>query len=533
MLLLFVTIIFACIPFISPQFESSSNVFFLYYFNELKFILGNIPYFFLLFFVTSLVFTRAEKLKQHRLHKKYLISLRHVLKVFVLGFFMSGFLIFTIAALEVNIFSLMTRINPGLAGIQSDIQTINKELASLSGPPVIIDATKSPGKISLTAALGAAGNENFFGKNILPSVSSLVIIPPKKIDGDIILVNNFLAVQNLEEKSLEAISPILGNLFVRGYFSDKNIKRYPKVSILTKSEYLKHRKIDSEKKISSIEKTLEDIEGGIASFSAGIENNKTKVIDDLSLLETSIQQRDTAYRRCIAARRPRNECQTERSQQDAEITVMKQNINDTNVQILFLQEQLAQYEYYEKLFEEQKEALKFSENNIQHELGVFEPKDSISLALDKSKEKALEEYLVTLVHEYIHYSSYISENQRFETAFFEEGLTEYFVRQIISGTEFKSNGYPFQVKVISEMMNKIAESDFSDIYFNKDQTALEKIMNLVYGDNFYENNIFLFEALHYTTDFKKSLELANNIMKKINGDTLNEEDFRINFITND
>lgn len=85
-------------------------------------------------------------------------------------------------------------------------------------------------------------------------------------------------------------------------------------------------------------------------------------------------------------------------------------------------------------------------------------------------------------------------------------------------------GYPVGVKIITALTHRIAEVDFADIYFSKDQAGLEKMLDLAYGDNFYANNITLFESLQYTTDPKQELQLANTIMHKIGGKALHGQD---------
>ena len=73
-------------------------------------------------------------------------------------------------------------------------------------------------------------------------------------------------------------------------------------------------------------------------------------------------------------------------------------------------------------------------------------------------------------------------------------------------------------------MEVIPEAELSDIYFSKDQEGLERTLNRVYGDTFYEDTRFLFASLQYASNEKEVLELANAIMKKINGKSLTEED---------
>ena len=112
--------------------------------------------------------------------------------------------------------------------------------------------------------------------------------------------------------------------------------------------------------------------------------------------------------------------------------------------------------------------------------------------------------------------------------FFEEGLTEYFARKIVEkNLNIETNiGYPVYYKIISEMTNIIPETELAVIYFTKDQNALVSALNRVYGDNFYQNNRILFASLQFTSNRNQTLQIANEIMKKINGTPLTLQDLR-------
>jgi hypothetical protein len=75
----------------------------------------------------------------------------------------------------------------------------------------------------------------------------------------------------------------------------------------------------------------------------------------------------------------------------------------------------------------------------------------------------------------------------------------------------------------------IPESELAEIYFTKDEVALQKALDRVYGDGFYENNQVIFETLQYTSSPKQALKLANDIMKRIGGEPLTEKDLKSNF----
>src|SRR5205807_381034 len=106
----------------------------------------------------------------------------------------------------------------------------------------------------------------------------------------------------------------------------------------------------------------------------------------------------------------------------------KQNIIDWRQKVETDKTLLADYQYYAQVFTKQKESLTAQKGNIAQELGVFEPKNSIKIASHNLKTA---DYFETLVHEYLHYASFVSEGKKLKDAFFEEGLTEYFARAAI------------------------------------------------------------------------------------------------------
>jgi hypothetical protein len=130
------------------------------------------------------------------------------------------------------------------------------------------------------------------------------------------------------------------------------------------------------------------------------------------------------------------------------------------------------------------------------------------------------------MHEYLHYASYISDDKKLSDVFFEEGLTEYFARQIIKDDlNISTNiGYPVSAKILDQMTKRISESELADIYFSKDQDRLEKLLDRTYGENFYKNTGIKFLNLQYASSPDLALKIANEIMKNIGGNPLKEKD---------
>jgi hypothetical protein len=112
-----------------------------------------------------------------------------------------------------------------------------------------------------------------------------------------------------------------------------------------------------------------------------------------------------------------------------------------------------------------------------------------------------------------------------------EGLTEYFTRKIVyRNLDINTNmAYPVNIKIINQMAKRIPESDLADIYFNNDQQKLKRTIDLVYGDNFYDQNVITLETLQYSSDPDQILLLANDIMEKIGGEPLDKADLKTTY----
>jgi hypothetical protein len=267
------------------------------------------------------------------------------------------------------------------------------------------------------------------------------------------------------------ISPLIGYVFLKSYFPLRQIKHYPTVEIMKRDEYANYRKNETKKKIEKVDLQIKKIDTYVSSISAAIKNNK---------------KFDTRENKKI----------------------------------------LSDYQYYEDFYKKQKNVLQIQAEKVSHENGLFVPENSIKLVFNSSDVHGVADYFATVVHEYLHFASFVSNEKRFENSFFEEGLTEYFARNAIKESLDTSTnlGYPVQVKIIKEMTNMITESELADLYFAKDEEGLEKALDRVYGDDFYKNNSVLFETLQFSSDPKQTLKLANEIMQKIGGQPLTEKD---------
>lgn len=478
------TLLFVCSSFLTQiAQELNDPLLVIYLWTQLSFINSYYLLFVIGIVIAIVYFFRLNLDKRYTPVRIFFLSVLQTIFLFLGSMLCSFVVVCIIGYLHLTIFSGMLSINPGLLGITSDTELIAKRLHdnSQSAKIVLVDPEKE--SMAFTFAKITSGSDNMYGRYLLPSIPQGVVLPVTKEMPSMILLDNTLIVTRVDEEQLEAISPELGYLLVKQYFPRRLIKAYPKLSFMDKTGYQKYRQEDAKKKIVQIDKEIEKMQGIVSSLSAQLET-------------------DTRQKRQI-------------------------------------QKILADYEYYEDYFKTQKEKMQEATSHIPNELGFFHNPDTIqiiyvppvtnkkvSVGSTRQIGPSLIDYFETLTHEYLHYASFIDEDQRISSSFFEEALTEYFARNIIEqGLSTKTNlGYPLQVKIMTEMTKMYTESELAEIYFTKDEVALASALNRVYGDNFYEENFPMFETMQYTSSRKQALTLANMIMKKIGGAPLTEKD---------
>jgi hypothetical protein len=427
------------------------------------------------FIFLTLLFFKFNFDKKNSFHKIFFYSASQTILIGFFGILLSYVLLFVIAGFHLITVGVLLEKNPKALGIVFEKEAVVTRLKIQNHPPEIIAIDHDPSEVVRAVARATSGPKTFYGSTVLKSIPHIFILAPEKINVDLLMIDNTIIITAISPSDLEAISPAVGYQLVKNYFKSRQIRMYPVVTILNREEYEEYRKEDAKKKIVKIDQQMEKIEDYISSLSASLETQKRRDKEKEKLL--------------------------------------------------------AEYQYYFNFFTNQRTALSSLKQSTPHELGVFENRDEIKLVYDTDNAHAIANYFATLTHEYLHYASFVNEERRFENSFFEEGLTEYFTRAAMKDAlQADTNlGYPVQAKIISEMMNMIPESELAEIYFTKDEVALQKALDRVYGDGFYQNNQVIFETLQYTSSPKQALKLANDIMKRIEGEPLTEKDLKSNF----
>jgi hypothetical protein len=444
--------------------------------------------------------------------------------VIVIGIVLSSFVVFAIATLELNILAHTINTNPKSLGLITDNAKIMDYLNTSHAPPQIITTDPKQFKLLQSVAVASVGKTSYFGHFIVPSISQNFVIPVKKSSRSLVLIDNTLIVSQINGDDLKVISPQLGYLFVKNYFSDRQIKLPPIVNFLDRPTYLDFRKQDALEKQTKLDFQIQNIQTEASDSAKQIPDLETNLAGSQKFLEQVYKQRESQYQRCLVQKK--QNCDTDLSQWDNLILNANNNVISAKAAITNAQNQLTSDLSYIKIFQAQKNLSIVQTDNIPHEFGFFHPDKTINIAIDSQSSTAVADYFETLTHEYLHYSSYSSDKKVLADAFFEEGLTEYFARQAIKRSlDVDTNlGYPMAEKLITQITKRIPETQLEDIYFNKDQAKLEKILDLVYGDGFYKSNRILLTLIQFTSDPSQSLNLGNQLMSKLGGDPIKQSE---------
>lgn len=453
--------------------EANIPAFLAYFYSESQFIISYYKLFIFGFVVLTLAVFFFKYKKEYSFANNVNYCALRISTILITGFLAAYIFLYILAFVQLNILALLVNIDPKMIGIQVDKKEIVNTLKEEHKPPNLVYVNKREKALSRVAS-AMSGTENFYGGYILPSIPGGLILPIRNLDSSMFLIADTLVVTDLKSSDMQAVSSIVGYLFVKGYFPTRNIKFFPKVTIMNGKEYRAYRKADAAKKLAKIDGQIVKLEGLVSSVSATMKNDKNK-------------ENEERY-----------------------------------------QELLDTYKYYVNFYKLQKKRGETLVENIPFELGFFFPSDSIKIMMDKigNKLPTFDDYYSALVHEYFHYASYVLEKKHLTGSFFEEGFTEYFTREAIRDNLKKRSmvSYPAQVAIITEMMKMITEGEFAEIYFTKDEEGLESALDRVYGDGFYKKNQVLFETLPYTNNRKQILKLTNAIMKQIGGPKLKEEE---------
>lgn len=534
LLIAVITIFFVFIAFLVNSNVTISNPFIAYIFFILNFFIKYFPYLLIVFCLLFLYLFRSFLKKSHITLKIVFQNLVHTFSILLIGILISFFILISIALIHLNIFSLIINKNPNTLGVKTNLTDIKKSIENNNMPPKIITNDIKSGNEIIAIAKATSGLNHFYGNNILSGIPTFLILPVKN-NKNIFFLDNTLIIKNLDNNDFKILSPVIGYQILKKYFPNRYIKSNPNIGILDSKSYKEFRKNDAKAKLSRVDIEINKTENGVSSLSAEIENDQRVIEENNNIKISILKNRDAEYNKCLSEGLyksnvfvPKNSeevCKSIIEKWDLEYKKIEDNEKKLKAKLIEDQAILKQYQFYNNYFKAQKQLIDLTKNSIPSELGIFEPANSIKIINLNNTKTPIIDFFQTLTHEYLHFTSF-TPGKRLESSFFEESLTEYFARKaILSSLNQKANlGYPAPIKILEELSKRISDPELADIYFNKDQAELEKKINLVYGDNFYKNNIILFESLLYTSDPEQELKIANSIMKKIGGSQLQKKD---------
>jgi len=512
----------------------------------------------LIFFLVLVVFNkRIFNNFIHRLIYSLVIFTVSVIIIFNLSFLTTYFF----AAGELNFLSIRSKMGMMTTGKDQ----INKKLKEYKKAPRIVGKDFKIDSNAIYQSLKLGGNKgNYYENSVIGTLPKFLVAAFSLPKDNIVLFGNYLLIREIDRKEIQTITPVVVKLLVKDYFSSKYIKDEPNYEVVGRQDYLKYREEDINKKIKKLDDAIDYINGEIAKakqslyeanssiqqLNSGIADARNKIALNQSAINETNNSKSSYYSYCINAGYSfygtfyhtfsQSYCDGQMSTYDSYIAQYQQNIRDWNTTIDDYQGKIGQWNnivtYWQGQISDLNDAstilsgykilLTSKKDETVYELGIFIPDKDIKLALDNVSSKSLADYLGTAVHEFLHYTSYISEEKsnNFEP-FFEEALTEYFARKVIKKELNISTGqgYPLFTKVIDEMTKKVNESDLLDIYLTKDQNRLEQVLNQAYGNDFYKSSQTYFIQLYYSSA-NDMLKVANNIMFRIGGKHLQEKD---------
>lgn len=484
-------------------------------------------------FITSLKLGKKRNIINALLYSAFIFIIEVIISIPV-----SLVLVLLFVLIFYNSLITVSNYYPKLLDIHTDKNEIRQIIDKSYTNFELVGISETSSKTFVTSSPFLGRKGNFFTKNFIASLPKFAFLNSRTINHPVYLIRNTLVIKELDKEIFQTFAPTFIKKLVKRDLSPRYIKDEPDVEIISRQDYLKYREDEINKQIDVISGYINESKKYLRAIAYDIQVAKSNIASLQNNIALNIQYRDEEYNRCISETwtyygyysnytyrlYTDTYCQSQRSQRDQQNEQYQSEIS-TNQRILSsYQSQYNQLKEYLDKFQNYKAFVEETKKLTPYELGLFEPDKSVKVVLDSVSDKDISNFLETLTHEYIHYSSYVSK-ERSLPQFFEEGITEYLARKVISNQLHKSVnlGYPVVVKIISVMVEKIPVAQFEDIYFNKSADQLESLLDQTYGKDFYKDTQLYFALIPYSPP-DEALKFANNIMFKIGGPELTGKD---------
>lgn len=477
------------------------------------------------------------KNRKNKIKSKFKIVFNSILQILI-SFPLAIVITFLVALIYANSLLFVSSVSPNLLKLYTDKDKIKETINSSDLDFKLVGVSESPSK-SFVTNFHLLGKQNtFFSSNLIYKFDNRLFINSKSVSKPIYLYKDTIFIKDLDKELIESISPTLVKKLVKKNLSPRYIKDEPDVNIISRQEYLKYREDQINKQINEVAGYIEEAKKILSNYSYQIGVAKNNISRLQGYIQLNTQYRDNEYNQCVNSTYTyygyysnytyRNYtdqyCQSQKDQRNAQNAGYESEIKTNQQNLSYYQSLYGEFKGYLDQFVDYKVFIEMTKQQTPYELGLFEPENSVKVVLDSTGEKDISNFIVTLTHEYLHYSSYVSE-ERTLPQFFEEGLTEHFARKIVSDQLSRDTnlGYPLISKMVSEISKKVNLKELEDIYFTKSEDQLQALLDNAYGKGFYEDSSLYF-ALIPLSPTDEALKFANNIMFKIGGKTLTEDD---------
>lgn len=538
-----ISILLITIIFILPATNNNSDLFrstiesIQLFLNKTKYLpLAVFPLIILVNFVYQM------KSKKNKIKSKFKIVFNSILQILI-SFPLAIVFTFLVAFIYANSILFVSNISPNSLKLYTDKDKIRETINSSDLDFKLIGVSESPSKSFVTNFQLLGIQNTFFNSNLIYKFDNRLFINSKSVSKPIYLYKDTIFIKDLDKELIESISPTLVKKLVKKNLSPRYIKDEPNVKIISRQEYLKYREEQINKQIEEIAGYIEESKKILSNYSYQIGVAKNNISRLQGYIQLNSQYRDSEYNECVNStytyygyysnytyRRYSDQyCQSQKDQRNTQNAQYESEIRTNQQNLSYYQSLYSEFKGYLDQFVDYKVFIEMTKQQTPYELGLFEPENSVKVVLDSTGEKDISNFIVTLTHEYLHYSSYVSE-ERTLPQFFEEGLTEHFARKIVSDQLSRDTnlGYPLISKMISEISKKVNLKELEDIYFTKSEDQLQTLLDNAYGKGFYEDSSLYFALIPLSPN-EEALKFANNIMVKIGGSELSEKDLYSDF----
>lgn len=485
----------------------------------------------------SMVLQRRKN-KKHQRPADHLLFVRtstFALLFFVASVLMSCLTTYAIGWVHANILSLQLLTMPGSVGMVWDSEAIADQLANSRDIPSIVSAKSITPQQFFSFVAKANSDHQMYQQQVLAAMTNALLVPVTVPDEPVTLAGNTLIIKTLDADTISAASPIIARKLLANYFPNRYLKDDPDISLVGRQDYLAYRQQEINAAVSSTDDAVKKVTATIADIQDDMAQVRSKLVTNQTGVEQSQTRQKAAYANCLNAVykgangqithvHTQEECDTQVATWNTAVAKFQANVTQWNTALTDDQKQLEEAQATKTSLEQTRTMIKSQQDVTPQELGAFVGPSTIALVMDSVSPNTIAVYLETLVHENLHYQSYISD-ERTLNRFFEEGLTEYFARRVMEKAYRVrlAVGYPVLTKVIDQMATKIPEKEFEDIYFTKDASKLEQVIDAAYGKGFYKASQNLFLAVSYASP-DQAVPIANTLLEKLGGHPLTTHD---------